>query len=223
MPWLSRQEALQQGFLIEVSSVAQNAGYRFPVALTRALWRDVNAAPDSLMGRDYGGVIQTPDNRLWHLLLDLAYQIDRDAAPDESAFVARILMPTADPAGQVWSRCSIRYSLGLGDDGEAVATIMRPGEEHFLPGGLGLCPTPLSALPPEAVLITDSQEVAAVRETLGIHPFNAQEFDGFAVLTGGGEYHCAWGFTGFPYSWKSAFALVKEGRSTPRLQALQRP
>ena len=222
MPWLSRSEALQQGFLVDVSSVAQTAGYRFPVALTRALWRDVNAVPESLVNQDYGGVAQSPSNRLWHLLRDLAYQIDRDASPDETAFVARITLPLTDYTGQLWPRCSIRYSLGLGDEGEFIATIMRPGEEHFLPGSHGLHPVPLSTLPPEAALITDSQEVAAVREALGIHTSQAEEFDGFAVLLGSGDYSSAWGFTGFPYSWKSAYPLVKDGHNTPRLQALQK-
>ncbi len=36
----TRAQALDDGFLVDVSELAKEAGFRFPVALTRAAWAD---------------------------------------------------------------------------------------------------------------------------------------------------------------------------------------
>ncbi|MDE2205458.1 MAG: hypothetical protein KGK12_02325, partial [Armatimonadetes bacterium] len=43
----TRREALEDGVLIDVSKMAAEAGFRYPVALTAALWADINDIPES--------------------------------------------------------------------------------------------------------------------------------------------------------------------------------
>ncbi len=229
MPGLSPVEALAEGFLVDVSEEAGRAGYLLPVHVTRALWRDMEAVPDALLNRNYGGVIQTPPNRLWHLLVDVAYQVRRDAAPGDTAFLGRVTLPTQDGAGRIYPQAIVRYALLRAESGDApaalgvpvVAILHRPGEADYLPGSAGETPLPLSQLPQEAILVIDSQDVAAVRSSLGITAANADEFDAFALLIGDGDYRAVWGFNGFPYAWKSAYPLLQQGRPTERLQSLQ--
>src|SRR6266702_4308744 len=57
----SRKEAIVDGVLIDVTETAREAGFRYPVALTAALWSDVNAIPESVKWQDVTG-------RLWDIL-----------------------------------------------------------------------------------------------------------------------------------------------------------
>lgn len=58
---------------------------------------------------------------------------------------------------------------------------------------------------PELLLVTDSQDVRAVKDTIG---FPALEYDGFFVKVENGDYSEVWGFLGtIPYVWKHAERL----------------
>ena len=57
----SRADALRDGVLIGVSAVAREAGIRYPVALTRAVWARCVAVPPGVPCQDEAG-------RLWDVL-----------------------------------------------------------------------------------------------------------------------------------------------------------
>jgi hypothetical protein len=52
----TRAQAIADGELVDVSTIAREAGFRFPTAITRALWADIAAIPaerplEDLQGR----------------------------------------------------------------------------------------------------------------------------------------------------------------------------
>ena len=64
----SGREAIEDGFLIDVTETAKQAGFKWPVALTPQVWEDVQAIPQSKRFQDVQG-------RLWDLLSMLRFRI----------------------------------------------------------------------------------------------------------------------------------------------------
>lgn len=64
----SGKQAIEDGFLVDVSETAREAGFRWPVALTPQVWEDVQAIPKSQRHQDVQG-------RLWDLLRMLLFRI----------------------------------------------------------------------------------------------------------------------------------------------------
>src|SRR5438874_9667984 len=61
----SRADALRDGVLVDVSATGREAGIRYPVALTRAVWERCVAVPPGVVCHDESG-------RLWDVLFLLA-------------------------------------------------------------------------------------------------------------------------------------------------------
>lgn len=59
----SRVQAIADGVLVDVSDMARDAGFRYPVALTAAAWADCVAWPERLRGAG-----QSESGRLWDVL-----------------------------------------------------------------------------------------------------------------------------------------------------------
>jgi hypothetical protein len=57
----SRSQALADGLQVEVSKVAKEAGIRFPVFLTRAVYDNFVSVPTGVTGQDEAG-------RLWDVI-----------------------------------------------------------------------------------------------------------------------------------------------------------
>ena len=57
----SRADAILDGVLIDVSTVASEAGIRYPVALTRAVWERCVSVPPGVICQDEPG-------RLWDVI-----------------------------------------------------------------------------------------------------------------------------------------------------------
>jgi hypothetical protein len=57
----SRAQAIADGVLVDISETAKEAGFRIPVALTRATWAEYVEVPDGVVGQDIAG-------RLWDIL-----------------------------------------------------------------------------------------------------------------------------------------------------------
>ena len=58
----TRAQAIEDGYLVDVSEVASEAGFRWPVAVTRAVWDMVENIPPSKQGwEDVNG-------RLWDVI-----------------------------------------------------------------------------------------------------------------------------------------------------------
>ena len=48
-------EALEDGVLVDVTKTAKEAGFRIPVAITRATWAEDVAVPEGIFGQDTAG------------------------------------------------------------------------------------------------------------------------------------------------------------------------
>jgi hypothetical protein len=64
----TRADALRDGVLVDVSQTAREAGFKFPVALTRAAWERCVAVPPGVVCQDEAG-------RLWDLLTMLRFAV----------------------------------------------------------------------------------------------------------------------------------------------------
>lgn len=112
----TRADALTDGVLIDVTPMAREAGFVFPVAVTKALMTDIDAIPSSLSGlADHNG-------RLWDVLWMTRAEIRR--AGDTDRVEVSLVMPVelADGPLRMWH--TFQAVIGPGDDGEAVITLM---------------------------------------------------------------------------------------------------
>lgn len=114
----SRRQAIADGVLLDVTAVAQEAGFRYPVALTAAAWADCVA------WRGGAGAGQCEAGRLWDVLF-MARFAARQSAGSTLLFSVRVLHERHRPPDEVW----LRMVVGPGDSLEPVITIMTPNED----------------------------------------------------------------------------------------------
>lgn len=121
----TRQQALADGALIDVSSMAWDAGFKFPVAVTRAVWDDCVAwsAEDSARQTD-----QSQDGRLWNVLT-MAWVKVRVSPKAGAVLHYGLKRVPRDGAALEATATELKIVLSNGDDGEPVLTIMLPHEE----------------------------------------------------------------------------------------------
>lgn len=121
----SRAQALEDGVLVDAGTMAREAGFRVPVALTEAAWADCVAWCDADAVRGAEG--QSEEARLWDVVYMAAHaaRLHKHSGTDRVVFgVMRV------PRGQRrMERVELVVHIGGGDQGEAVATIMRPNED----------------------------------------------------------------------------------------------
>jgi hypothetical protein len=118
----TRAQAVADGELIDVSTVAREANIRFPVALTRALWADIAAIPAERPLEDLQG-------RLWDVLWMGACAMRRAAGSTLSYELILNLEGAIyddDRGGPLYS---VKVVCGPGDDLAPVLTFMRPDED----------------------------------------------------------------------------------------------
>lgn len=115
----TRKEALADGVLIDATPVAKEAGIKYPVALTEALWQGYIVPSKEL--KDSG---QSTDGRLWDLLFLFSFYARK---VETQVFVYKCLFlmnPSRSPETK-----SIKAHIGPGDQGEPVITLMLPEED----------------------------------------------------------------------------------------------
>lgn len=113
----TRAQALQDGVLVNISAVAREAGIRFPVAATRAVWIRCVEVPEGVIVQDEGG-------RAWDLVWMLRSAMQRAAGREVVSYVVYVRNDNRGPRP-----VSLRAVCGPGDDGEPVITVMLPGED----------------------------------------------------------------------------------------------
>ena len=111
----SRAEALADGVLIDVSAAAREAGIRWPVALTRAVWEKCVAVPPGVVCQDEAG-------RLWDVLFLLALAIRRSGGA-EVRFGVHVRNDNREGTPPL---VRLKALCGPGDGGEPVITAMLP-------------------------------------------------------------------------------------------------
>ena len=110
----TRQQAIEDGILIDVSSVAKEAGIKFPLALTRAVWMKYVEVPPNVTCQDEQG-------RLWDIVWMFKKQIQ---AGDQMTFKVYVRNSAGRPRLE-----TLKAVCGPGDDAEPVITIMLPNED----------------------------------------------------------------------------------------------
>jgi hypothetical protein len=114
----TRAQAIADGVLVDVSAVAREAGIRWPVALTRAVWERCVRVPDGVFCQDEAG-------RLWDVLFLLSLAARRcDGA--EVRFGVHV---RDDNSERTPPLVRLKALCGPGDDGEPVITVRLPHED----------------------------------------------------------------------------------------------
>jgi hypothetical protein len=113
----SREQALEDGMLIDVSEMAKEANFKVPVAITRELWYNYIKPEEELMNLG-----QSMEGRLWDTLWMLLVKIKAGGANISSLsyLVYYLTSPRRKKLVKLWSE------IGPGDNGEPVMTIMLP-------------------------------------------------------------------------------------------------
>jgi len=113
----TRAQAIADGVLIDVSRQADEAGIRYPTAVTAAVWSEYVAVPDACPWQDEGG-------RLGDVLWMLRYAIGRSKNVSELVFVVLVQNSERGP-----KEVQLKAVCGPGDTGEPVITVMLPAED----------------------------------------------------------------------------------------------
>ena len=79
----TRADALRDGALLDVSQTAREAGIRWPVALTRAVWERCVRVPPGVACQDESG-------RLWDVLTMLRFALGGSNGAREVRFGVRV-------------------------------------------------------------------------------------------------------------------------------------
>ncbi|MBP2147275.1 hypothetical protein J2129_002788 [Methanofollis sp. W23] len=120
----TREDAIRDGLLVDVSEMGREAGFRIPVAVTRKLW-DEYIVPDP-RSVPYG---QSVDGRLWDTLwmshLAARCRPDTDRVQYSVQYKVIYIMKTAQRRG-----ITLEMRVGAADpQGRPCITIMLPGED----------------------------------------------------------------------------------------------
>ena len=105
---------MEDGVLADISELAREAGFKFPVAVTQGVWEILNPGPElKATGQDLNG-------RMWDLLSILRLAIRSAANTDAIRFAPLFLREPGRKIEPVdmWAKC------GPGDDAEPVITVM---------------------------------------------------------------------------------------------------
>jgi hypothetical protein len=115
----SRQQAVEDGVLVDVTATAREAGFRYPVALTATVFGAYVEVPPSMSGQDAPG-------RLWDILWMLRHAIrgDSEGGP---VILFQLLVRNSETAPP--RLVTLKSICGPGDDAEPVITIMLPHED----------------------------------------------------------------------------------------------
>lgn len=119
----TRAQALDDVYLVDVSETAREAGFRFPVAITRAAWEDAVAWSDEDSTRKRWP--QDQAGRLWDVLTMTRFYmrgaVRRDPVADR--FALRVLRVPREGRGHKARAVTLVAHVGPGDNAEPVITI----------------------------------------------------------------------------------------------------
>ena len=121
----SRAEALVDGVLIDAGAMAQEAGFRWPVAITAAAWEDCVTWTKSDNDRQ---THQDQSGRLWDVLFMAAHAARTKANSDPQLLFELHRVPR-DGRSNAPELTRLKLVVGPGDKAEPVMTILLPHED----------------------------------------------------------------------------------------------
>jgi hypothetical protein len=119
----TRQQAIADGVLVEVTEPAKEAGFRFHTVVTRNVWDRCVQVPEGSRLQSRG---QDQQGRLWDVLWMASLAARR--APGESlvTFTVSVMAGQRVDGSPYWDEHQLWLHIGPGDSGEPVLTIMFP-------------------------------------------------------------------------------------------------
>jgi len=114
----TRREAIEDGYLVDISAEAAKAGFKLPTAIERDAWLDcVCWSEEDTKAQTH----QDQSGRLWDVLwmCYLGARINRNG----SAFLFKVVRVPRDGESTGGREVVLRAEIGPGDDLEAVLTI----------------------------------------------------------------------------------------------------
>ncbi|MET9499554.1 DUF6573 family protein [Streptomyces sp. NPDC006552] len=121
---LTRAQAITHGLFVEVPrTLSHEAGFRVPVALTKAAWEDCVAWTDTDDHKQ--NTVQDETGRLWDVLIMSRLAIARAKGIQAHVTLHRI---KRDGRSRIPQLARLVVEIGPGDQREPVITIMLPEE-----------------------------------------------------------------------------------------------
>jgi hypothetical protein len=122
----TRSQAIADGFQIEVTKTAEEAGIRFPVFITRGVYEQFVAVPLDASGQPLAG--QDEAGRLWDVVWMLRFAIIR-SKPGTSRLVVALYVRNSDsyPA-RLTKLIATAGAVDIDDPAPAI-TVMLPDED----------------------------------------------------------------------------------------------
>jgi hypothetical protein len=121
----TRAQALEDGVLIDPGTMAAEAGFKWPVAITADAWADCVAWSEDDSARQ---VHQDQDGRLWDVLF-MAFYAVRTSQESGDRILFQLLRVPRDGRSTKAKLVTLRMIVGPGDSGEPVITILLPHED----------------------------------------------------------------------------------------------
>jgi hypothetical protein len=115
----TRADALRDGVLIDVTTTAKEAGFKYSVALTAAAWALCVAVPPGVVCQDEAG-------RLWDVLWLLRWAIGRGDGGPEVRFGVHVRNDNRERTPPL---VRLKALCGPDDDGSPCITVMMPDED----------------------------------------------------------------------------------------------
>lgn len=123
----TRAQAIADGVLIDVSELAKQAGFRFPVALTCGVWAECIAGTAGIWAECVPpNGVQDETRRVWGLIHALWVAVTTKSGSERVDFAVHVRnddCPGDPPLVRLYALC------GPGDDAEPVITVMLPHED----------------------------------------------------------------------------------------------
>lgn len=118
----SRKQALADGVLVDISELAKECGFKYPVAVTSAIWYEYIEVSYYLskMGQSITG-------RLWDLLNVLRTYVKKTTGT--TIYFETIFLLEENYNLLVKKKVSLKAVCGPDDDGSPCLTIMLPNED----------------------------------------------------------------------------------------------
>ena len=116
----TRKQAVADGFQVEVSATAREAGITFPVFITRSVFEQFVAVPPDVTGQDEAG-------RLWDVLWMLRFAI-RKARPGADRLPFALYVRNDNHRPRLVKLVATCGPLDL-DDPKPAITVMMPDED----------------------------------------------------------------------------------------------
>ena len=123
----SREDAFEDGVLVDASRAAIDLGFSWPIALTEAAWRDCVSWDDEDNGRK--DINDAEEDRLWDVMLVAAEAVKQAAYSQRSGTEIQFSLYRVPRPDSARSPESVDLLLTVGvDGGTVVGTISLVGE-----------------------------------------------------------------------------------------------